>query len=253
MRMLGTFDISRGVLDGSDDPGNFFRKKQNLVSILSLLNLLSLKGCKEDASPASSNPSPMLVAFTMLSGLISIFFWKLMRGGHQVQGFQDEPDVEPVLHEGIGSSASVEAGPTLPALPVPLPSRPNRALTAENYVAWLLENAAEGVMKQLRMTGAGCMKNGWQSRMGLRAALQSPHETFRTSPRRTLGGMIDISDDEASNHWSHKFGRCPTCIGVFPFLASWIKFEHRVQHKCWYGCQCLVTRCSISASAPFRP
>ena len=37
-----------------------------------------------------------------------------------------------------------------------------------------------------------------------------------------------------------------------PFLGNWINFEHRVQHKCRHGCECLGTRCSISARTPFR-
>ena len=53
-------------------------------------------------------------------------------------------------------------------------------------------------------------------------------------PRRRLGlgGTNDIGDDEASPNYRRITGPAnlggPACIGVYPFLASWIKYEHRI-------------------------
>ena len=68
MCMIGTFDVSRGTLEVGRRRRAWepFRKKQNVMSILSVLSLPSLKGCDEDASSTSSDPSPTPMAFTVL-------------------------------------------------------------------------------------------------------------------------------------------------------------------------------------------
>eukprot|EP00435_Cladocopium_sp_Y103_P022434 s2582_g5.t1 len=45
MCMIGMFDVARGNLEGAGDLGNVLRKRQNLMTILSALSLMSLKGC----------------------------------------------------------------------------------------------------------------------------------------------------------------------------------------------------------------
>ena len=84
-------------------------------------------------------------------------------------------------------------------------------------------------------------RNGWQSRMVLRASLQSPHK----SPRRTLGGMILISVMMKLRITG------PTSLGAqraleFPIPSqAGSSSSTGFSAKCWYGCQCLVTRCSM--------
>ena len=34
MCLLGMFNVSSGALEGADDPGNVFRKKQHLMSLI---------------------------------------------------------------------------------------------------------------------------------------------------------------------------------------------------------------------------
>ena len=45
MFLLGMYNVSSGTLEGADDPGNVFRKKQHLMSLMSVLSLMNLKGC----------------------------------------------------------------------------------------------------------------------------------------------------------------------------------------------------------------
>ena len=45
MCMLGMFNMSTGLVEGADGPGRIYSKKQNMLSILSVLSLLTLKGC----------------------------------------------------------------------------------------------------------------------------------------------------------------------------------------------------------------
>lgn len=50
MSMLGMFNLATGTVEGAEDPGATLRKKQNIMSILSVLGLLNLKGCDEKTS-----------------------------------------------------------------------------------------------------------------------------------------------------------------------------------------------------------
>ena len=68
MSVIGMYNLSTGNLEGSDDPGNLFRKKQHVLSVLSVLGLLNLKGCSEDVAE-SSDASFGMMAFTFVLGI----------------------------------------------------------------------------------------------------------------------------------------------------------------------------------------
>ena len=53
MAVLGLFNTSTGALEGCDDPGRVFTRRQNVRALLCALSLLQLQGC-EDAAPSSS-------------------------------------------------------------------------------------------------------------------------------------------------------------------------------------------------------
>ena len=46
MCLLGMYDLKRGCLEGLEDPGGIFKKKQNMISLLSALSLLRIQGCQ---------------------------------------------------------------------------------------------------------------------------------------------------------------------------------------------------------------
>ena len=71
-------------------------------------------------------------------------------------------------------------------------------LTAESYVAWLLERCCGRRDQSVN----GDRRRLYEERVtilfGFRSALASPHAAFRDSARRTLGSMTDIRT--MSNH-----------------------------------------------------
>ena len=77
-------------------------------------------------------------------------------------------------------------------------SMADTALTAENYVRWLLRRCA----RRRDETSDANRRRLYEERitilLGLQAALTSQHASFRSSARRALGSMSDISDDENS-------------------------------------------------------
>lgn len=92
MAMLGMFNKSTGLFEGSDDPGRIYPKKQNLLSILSVLNLVQLKGCNNEDVSEAAYPGLGLLAFTVVLCLLFIFLWMCLRNTQQQNV---EPDAEP--------------------------------------------------------------------------------------------------------------------------------------------------------------
>ena len=148
MSMLGMFNLATGTVEGAEDPGAILRKKQNIMSILSVLGLLNLKGCDEDISEPS-NSSFCVMAFTLLFGFLCMLAWKLMIMENVAPALSDEPDAEPAgmadphhVDDGVDSSfAEVPSSSTdLPTAARPPQTHP--ALTAENYIAWMIERCS---------------------------------------------------------------------------------------------------------------
>ena len=80
------------------------------------------------------------------------------------------------------------------------------ALTAENYVVWLLDRCC----RRRDQTSDGNRRRLYEERvtilLGPRSALTSPHASVRSSARRALGSMSDISDDEDSPNYERIHG-----------------------------------------------
>ena len=220
MFLLGMYNVSTGALEGADDPGNVFQKKQHLMSLISVLGLMNLTGCDADGS---ENPSYGLLAFTVVFGLCCTLLWMMLGSGNQNQLAQNEPDAEPLVDEsddmdvdaGIALPASEAATAlSLPASSTEMPSdarRANPILTAENYVAWLLERCCRRRDQAVDHGRRRLYEERVTILLGLKAALESPHEMFRASAHRTLGKMSDISDDESSPNFSRI--NAPTNLG----------------------------------------
>ena len=85
MAMLGMFNMSAGSIEGADDPGRIYPKRQNLMSIVSVLSLLQLKGCDSSATVGPSDVSLGLLAFATMVGLLFIFFLDLLAQRQDVE------------------------------------------------------------------------------------------------------------------------------------------------------------------------
>ena len=173
---------------------------------------MNLKGCD-----GSENPSYGLVAFTVVFGLCCILVWMMLRVGNQIgnqnQQLQNEPDAEPAVDDtadmDVDDVLSMPASTTLTSREMPSSSAgaPSHAppadpvLTAENYVAWLLERCSRRRDQSADHNRRRLYEERMTILLGLRGALRSPHAIFRDSARRTLGSMADISDDEQSPNY----------------------------------------------------
>ena len=215
MSMLGMFDVTTGLVAGADDPGRIFSKKQKVHAIMSVLSLLTLKGCAED-NDVSSSPTVGLLVFTLVLGFCFTIFWMMVNGLQRNRPVNNEPDAEPAVSESLGTENMNNATSAIPIADAP-PSMPSSgsaadtALTAENYVRWLLRRCArrrdeanDPIRRRLNEERITIL-------LGLQSALTSQHASFRNSARRALGSMSDISDDEnspnyAGNQWASKFG-----------------------------------------------
>ena len=114
MSMLGMFDMTTGLVEGADDPGRIFSKKQNVHAILSVLSLLTLKGCAED-NDVSSSPTVGLLVFTLVFGFCCIAFWMMVNGLQQNRQAQNEPDAEPTVSENFETESMENAAVTASA------------------------------------------------------------------------------------------------------------------------------------------
>ena len=70
MSILGLFSNSTGALEGCDDPGRVFVRRQNIRSILCALSLLQLQGCDETLETGWS-----IIVTTMVIGFLMILPW----------------------------------------------------------------------------------------------------------------------------------------------------------------------------------
>ena len=74
MAMLEMFNMSTGLVEGSDDLGaSIYCKKQSSLSVLSVLSLVQLKGCNSVGVDETAHPGLGLLAFTVVLGLFFIF------------------------------------------------------------------------------------------------------------------------------------------------------------------------------------
>ena len=218
--------MTTGLVEGADDPGRIYSKKQNVHAILSVLSLLTLKGCAED-NDVPSSPAVGLLVFTLVFGFCCIAFWMMVNGLQQNRQAQNEPDAEPTVSENFETESMENAAVTASAADATsaMPSSSSAAdtvLTAENYVRWLLTRCA----RRRDQTNDADRRRLYEERvtilLGLQSALTSPHASFRSSARRALGSMSDISDDESSPNYARING--PANLGetqrALSFIAS---------------------------------
>ena len=173
---------------------------------MSVLSLLTLKGCAED-NDVSSSPTVGLLVFTLVLGFCFTIFWMMVNGLQQNRQPENEPDAEPNVSENGGTEVMDHAASAMSAADAAFTmpsssSMADTALTAENYVRWLLQRCArrrdeanDPIRRQLYEERIAILR-------GLQAALNSPHASFRSSARRALGSMTDISDDENSPNYA---------------------------------------------------
>ena len=60
--------MSTDLVEGSDDPGRIYSKNQNLLSILSVLSLVQLKGCNNESVDEAPRPGLGLVCYSFSCG-----------------------------------------------------------------------------------------------------------------------------------------------------------------------------------------
>lgn len=131
--------------------------------------------------------------------------WKSMIMKNVAPALSDEADAEPAgmadphhVDDGVDSSfAEVSSSSTdLPTAAHPPQTHP--ALTAENYIAWMIERCS----RRRDATGDHDRRRLYEERVtslyGLRVASNFDVEGFRIGARRTLASMSDISEDESS-------------------------------------------------------
>ena len=73
MAMLGMFNMSTGMVEGADDPGRIYGKRQNMMAIMSVLSMLHLKGCDDGAAEDLSGFNYGMLVVTTVLGLLFIF------------------------------------------------------------------------------------------------------------------------------------------------------------------------------------
>ena len=128
MGVLGIFNVSNGMVEGSDDPGGIFKKKkQNVMAILSALSLLQIQGCE------ISEPSWGVMMFTAVIGFV------ILRGLTWVSLFQfgHHPQLQAQQSEVPEPDSEQEPTPPQPPLHIDLPSR--NQPTPEGMIIWMTE------------------------------------------------------------------------------------------------------------------
>ena len=113
MSLLGMFNMTTGLVEGADDPGRIYMKKQNVYAILSVLSLLTLKGCAED-NDVSSSPTVGLLVFTLVFGFCCTVFWMMVNGLQRNRQVNNEPDAEPALSESLETGVMDNAASAMP-------------------------------------------------------------------------------------------------------------------------------------------
>eukprot|EP00435_Cladocopium_sp_Y103_P033686 s4053_g8.t1 len=141
MAMLGMYNLQLGCAEGSEDPAGIFRKKQNVMSILSALSLLQLRGCDPvDDSGDHDGFSACIIGFTVLLGFAVFLFMPhfFMQPVAPLQ--QLEPDAGTDVMPPVSSELDGGASTNAPANnDVPNMRRHAVEPTPEGYIAWLIE------------------------------------------------------------------------------------------------------------------
>ena len=63
MSLLGMYNMTTNVVEGSDDPGRIVIKKQSVRAIISALSLLQLQGCDGDFNDPENSWMLVLICF----------------------------------------------------------------------------------------------------------------------------------------------------------------------------------------------
>eukprot|EP00435_Cladocopium_sp_Y103_P016294 s1770_g4.t1 len=98
MSLLGMYNMSTGAIEGAEDPGRVFQKKHHVMTILSVLGLLQMKGCEEDSNDVSPGASLGLMAFTAVLGFLFLMVWLCACGRRRRAPNVEEPDAEPAAY-----------------------------------------------------------------------------------------------------------------------------------------------------------
>ena len=111
MAVLGLFNTSTGALEGCDDPGRVFLRKQNVRALLCALSLLQLQGCEDAASSSTWTTfwfTLLLGLMMMLPLVISLCSRRAVQLDQVAQPSQDAPEPLP---EPFASDEAVNAMP----------------------------------------------------------------------------------------------------------------------------------------------
>lgn len=189
MSLLGMYNVATGAVGGAEDPGHLFQKKHHVMTILSVLGLLQMKGCDENESRDLPNASRSIMAFTVMLGFMFLLFWFWLRRDGQANAdanVENEPNTEP--------SAATISDPTVldetaaGEIPSELARHQRVQPTVDGYLVWLIERCCR------RRDNADTVERRLLHEEG-------PDDNFRAAADRTLGNMSDISDDENSPNY----------------------------------------------------
>ena len=197
-------DLKCGSLEGADGPGGLFKKRQNVISLLSALSLLQAQGCQKDEDHSRVSGIPFnMIAFTVMVGFgIALFF--IWANGPRVAREEGEPDAEPATTDPtqIDATPAVFTDSVSSSQPAGSNSFAARQPTAENYIAWLIERVERRyreIQSEKRIILYGeCVT----ILHGLRSAMNSGHSGFKDAALRAPGDLADISDDEKSPNFA---------------------------------------------------
>ena len=113
MATLRLFNMSTCMVEGVDDSGRIYIKRQDLMAIMIVLSMLQLKGCDDVAAKEISGFNYGVLIFTTARGLLFIFLWMRLCNTERNGG---EPDAEPeVLHDPHAMDQLDEASTLMPS------------------------------------------------------------------------------------------------------------------------------------------
>ena len=166
--------------------GRIYFKKQNLLSILSVWDLVQLKGCNSEDVTEARSPELGLLAFTCVLGLLFIFLWICLRNNQQ----QDvEPDAErgtmddPLISDDLDETATLNEPPPSSSIRGPEPN-------AEDYMRWLVERCARHRDNAPTHERRRLYEERATILYGLRSAMGSPAEALRRGALRVTSVMM---------------------------------------------------------------
>lgn len=175
MSLLGMYNVATGAVEGAEDPGHLFQKKHHVMTILSVLGLLQMKGCDGGEFDEPSNASLGMMAFTVMLGFMFLLLWFCQRRDGQANAdanVENEPDAEPAAFSDPTVLEETVADENLPE-----PARPQRIQpTVEGYLIWLIERCCR------RRDSAATVESRllYEERVtilyGLKSAVEGPDE-----------------------------------------------------------------------------